>query len=121
MNLNLYKELSMLTRFSAEFFGLAPTNTTSATSPWKKKNYFASSNKSIFVVPIFGPLFMKFSRILSTYINPILFNQVSYLLRILDKVPLQEWIQEFGAVNFLLVDSGIGEDIELSFILMTAH
>lgn len=35
MNLNLYKELSMLTRFSAEFFGLAPTNTTSATSPWK--------------------------------------------------------------------------------------
>lgn len=46
---------------------------------------------------------------------------MSYLLRILDKVPLQEWIQEFGAVNFLLVDSGIGEDIELSFILMTTH
>ena len=62
---------------------------------------------------------MKCSRMLGTCTDFILFNQVSYLLRISENMPLQEWTQEFGAskllynfspVNLPLVYSGVDEN-----------
>ena len=69
---------------------------------------------------------MKCSRILGTCADSILFNQVSYLQRILENIPLLQRTQEFLAgkllknfspVNLFLVHSDRDEDKAFKWLL----
>lgn len=111
----------MLTRFSAEFFGLAPTNVISATSPWKQK----------FILWVLIEVFLLCIALGHYLLNILGFGVPVYILFYLTKwlssvnirynalttmdtgILDQQIAPELLPLNFPLVDSGIDEDAEL--------